>query len=382
MERTERRRRGIALAEAAVLVVALVVALSACGATPRTGGGTALVLAHHAHEPAPRPSPGALERLRAAAADTDTDDATAFVVADGVPTVEEVDLEPRRPNGDIERGPRIDVLLDERLAALVAAVDRAAAAGTGTDLLAALDRAAATGAVHLVVLSGGLSTTDPLDLRVTGWDTDPSALARDLADRRALPDLAGREVVFAGLGRTAGAQPPIGLPQQAVLRDYWLAVCAAAGADSCTVDDGARDAPPPLSRLVPPVVPVPVVSTTPGPGATEVVEVPAPLLFQPDRCDLRSDADPAAALAPLVERLRSGRWSVRISGRTAPVGRGDGTVLSACRAGRAADLLLGLGVPPSAVVEVRGDGATLDPPTADLAALRRVVFTLEPRERL
>ena len=202
------RRRALALVEAAVLVLALVVVLSACGrpaSAPPAAHATAIVVAHHAHELAPRPSAADLAALRAVAADPDADDAVAHIVAAGIAAAETVDLDPRRPNGDVERGPRVDELLDARLDALAAAVDRAAAAGIDTDLLRALDVAAGTSAMTIVVLSSGLSTTDPLDLRIAGWDRDPGELATDLAERRALPDLSGRAVVFSGLARTAGS---------------------------------------------------------------------------------------------------------------------------------------------------------------------------------
>jgi hypothetical protein len=90
-------------------------------------------------------------------------------------------------------------------------------------------------------------------------------------------------------------------------------------------------------------------------------------------------------------RLRTGRWTAAISGRTAPVGD-TGLPLSRCRAEVAADVLRAdLGVPASAIHGVRGDGSLADPPGAardaagrldpdKLAALRRVVLTLTPVE--
>ncbi|TWF80304.1 hypothetical protein FHX44_116247 [Pseudonocardia hierapolitana] len=373
------------------LLLALIAALTACTPTPDgdlRGRATTIVVAHHANELAPLLAGPELDTLQAAASEPDTDDVVAYVVAAGNPEVEVVDLEPRRPNGRIERGPRIDALVDERLAALQQAVDRAAANGMDVDLLRALAVAATTNAATIIVLTSGLSTTDPLDLRVTGWDRDPAGLARDLHERRLLPDLSGRTVVISGLGRTAGAQPALGVRELAQLRDIWMAVCGAAGG-TCRVDESVRPAAPPVSRLLPPVVAVPAVSSSRGPDGVERVEMPAPALFAPDSCAL---ADPAAAqgvLAPVAARVTSGGFAVSISGRTAPVGPGDGIELSTCRAHAAADLLRRLGVPAHAITEIRGDGALLDPPDAAfdeagspdptrLAALRRVVFTLVP----
>lgn len=374
-----------------MLVLALIAALSACGAHHvGSGATTAVVVAHHRSEPAPVLGAADLARLRTLAADPDSDDVVVHVVSAGRGDVETVDLEPRRPNGDIERGPRVDALVEERLVELDRAVGRAAAQSRDTDLLRALASAGRTGASTIVVLSSGLSTVDPLDLRIAGWDRDPADVAAELRDRRLLPDLTA-DVVFSGLGRTVAPQPPLGIREQAQLRDLWLAVCAATGA-RCHLDDSPRPAAPPVSPLAQPLVPVPAVSTSRGPDGTETVQVPARLLFGPDSCALVDPAGVAAVIGPLADRIRDGRFSVTISGRTAPVG-GPGIELSTCRARAAESLLYDHGVPADAVTEVRGDGSLLDPPGASrdaagdldpgtLSALRRVVFTLVPVQEI
>jgi len=385
-------RRGRLVVVAGV-ILAFAAAIPGCGvhqaASALGAHATAIVAAHHGNELAPELSGADLVRLHAAAADPDIDDVAAYVVAAGRPEVEKVDLEPRRPNGQIERGSRIDRLVDERLAELQRAITRGAEQGTDVDQLRALGLAAQTGAEKIIVLTSGLSSTDPLDMRVSGWDRDPAGLARNLHDRGLLPDLRGRSVTFSGLSRTAGAQPPLGLREQAALRNQWLAICSESGA-SCRTDDTVRSATPPVSRLLLPVVDVPTVTTTPGPAGVETVSVPTPLLFAPDSCELLDGGVAAAVLEPLAARLRHGAFTVSISGRTAPVGPGDGVELASCRANAAADLLLGtLDVPGTAISEIRGDGSLLDPLSASrddngrldptkLAALRRVVFTLIP----
>jgi hypothetical protein len=81
-----------------------------------------------------------------------------------------------------------------------------------------------------------------------------------------------------------------------------------------------------------------------------------------------------------------------VSGRTAPVGPGDGVDLAACRARAIADLLVADGVPRSALTRVAGDGSLADPPAASRDAagrpdprtypgLRRVVLDLTPTAR-
>lgn len=112
------------------------------------------------------------------------------------------------------------------------------------------------------------------------------------------------------------------------------------------------------------------------------------LLFRPGTCELISDRTAVlAALQPVAAALRSGRSTVTVSGRAAPVGPGHGIELSRCRANAAAALLITAGVPATAIVGVQGDGDLLDPPSAShdtdgrlnpdaLPALRRVVFTI------
>jgi hypothetical protein len=376
-----------------VLLITLIPAIAGCSLAGRQVQSTeiAIVVAHHANELSPSLADSDRQLIRRAVADPGMDNIQAYVVAAGRPAVETVDLKPRRPNGHAERGPRREHLIAARLEAVDEAVERAATQTTDVDLLRALAVAARGGAETIIMLSAGLSTNDPLDMRVTGWDLDPRELAADLSERKLLPNLEGRSVVFSGLGRTAGQQPPLGIPEQAMLREEWTEICIASGAAACEIDDAVRPATPPVSVLRPPIVAPQLITTTQGMEGQETITVPAPLLFLPDRCELLDgDGDGAARLlAPMAGRLRAGGVTVTISGRTAPIGPGDGRALGTCRAHAAADLLFALGVPHGAVTEIRGDGSLLDPPSASrdahgrvdsikLAALRRVVFTLTP----
>src|SRR5205085_1257162 len=68
----------------------------------------------------------------------------------------------------------------------------------------------------VVVLDSGLSTVALLDFRTPGLiDSDPAELAASLKAARQLPDLAGDDVVFQGLGDTAAPQVELGRPQRA-----------------------------------------------------------------------------------------------------------------------------------------------------------------------
>lgn len=329
------------------------------------------------------------DRLRALAENPDTDDAVTYVVGSAGDVVK-VDLEPRRPNGDVEHGAdRIRTLVAERLDAVQDTIRDVSARGHDDRPLDQLAAASRTGASTLVLLNSGVTTTDPLDLRVSGWDADPAAFAADLRARRLLPDLTGRDVVLGGLGRTAGRQPPLNLAEQAALHDRWTAICAATGA-RCRIDDALRPSAPPVSGVDTPVVASLPVTTAPGPGG-DVWSVPAALLFRPNTCAPAERQAVARVLGPLADRLRTGGSRVTISGRTAPVGPGDGRDLARCRAEQAARILRGLGVPDGAIGDVRGDGSTADPPSASrdaqgridaskLAALRRVVFTVDSGE--
>lgn len=380
--RRRRWRRVRSRVEVAVAGAGLTAALlvTGCGArVDETSAGhvTALVTAAHANELSVQLGDAERARLAGLAADPDVDGAVVHVLAAGRAGVTTVDLEPRRPNGEIERGGRVAELVAQRVDAVAEAVAAAAAEGTATDPLPALDAAGRTGAGRIVLLTAGLGLTGPLDVDAAEFDQEPVELV-DAAEAAGLvPTLPGREVVISGLGRTAGDQQPLGVAEHRWLRELWIQLCDRTGA-RCVLDDAVRPAGGPASTLPGPVVNVPA-TATPGPGlrGEEVVEVPAALLFDPDSCAVPDPVAATAALAPVLERLRSSGDVVHVSGRTAPVGAGDGRELSLCRAERAVALLLAAGVPSGAIGSVTGDGHLLDPPgAAGLAGLRRVVFTV------
>ena len=182
----------------------------------------------------------------------------AIVVADGKPFVEGQagSLLARDSNSVIQRRDR-DAnrqLVDTQLA-------DAKAKTPETDLLSALDLAARTissqpGHHTIVVLDSGLSTVAPLDFRAPGLiDSDPAELAASLKTARQLPDLAGDDVVFQGLGDTAAPQAELGRPQRAALIDIWMAIAKAAGAHDVQVEKSPLTAQPqPGLPAVSPVV--------------------------------------------------------------------------------------------------------------------------------
>jgi outer membrane protein OmpA-like peptidoglycan-associated protein len=242
--------------------------------------------------------------------------------------------------------------------------------------------------VTLLVVSSGLSTAGAFDLRHVGWAASPAAAAAELKRQRLLPSLAGWKVVFSGLGDTAGRQPVLPLPEQAILTAYWMAICRAAGAASCATDDITRAEPAPRSITPVPVVPVPAVVPVTGPHGATGISVPTEGFFAFASARLLPGAD--AILGPIAARARAGHLLVSITGYASPDGgtAAYNNALSRRRAQSVQARLLALGVPSGQVTQVTGKGTAdttlqtcyrdghLD--QAACAALRRVVILLTP----
>jgi len=182
-----RRRRFRARIEGAVLVTGLVVAIALTGGCAGPGPDdpdryrTAVVVAAHDNELGPASGDAERTTLLALGKDPDVDGALVYVLAAGRPDVVTVDLEPRRPNGAIERGARIDELVGRQVDEVAAAVEAATAHGTETDPLPALDAAGRTDAGRIVLITAGLGLTGPLDPAAAGWDRAPADLVDDAA---------------------------------------------------------------------------------------------------------------------------------------------------------------------------------------------------------
>ena len=183
-------------------------------------------------------------------------------------------------------------------------------------------------------------------------------------------------------------QPALPLPQRTTLTDYWLAICQASGASSCTADEMARPDPPSHSTIPVPVVPVPAVASVRGPGGVITTSLPGALLFQFNSATLVPAAD--SVLAPIADQARRQHLRVAITGHASPDG---GTVaynitLSVRRANAVRDRLTALGLPAGQITQVTGAGTAGEPPNACLrqghldeascAQLRRVVVILSP----
>jgi outer membrane protein OmpA-like peptidoglycan-associated protein len=338
-------------------VVAVLLSLAACGKAPANSRDVVVVIVPSAtaNEPAPELAADDLSLLQTAGA-TSTD-ADAYVVdpATGQPT--EVPLTPRRTDGQVEYGPRRSDLLAQNVDR-VEQILRGEASDGPFDLLGLIASAvrATSPPGTLLILSSGLSTAGGFDLRQVGWDASPATVAAQLKARGLLPVLAGWQVVFSGLGDTAGTQPPLPLPQRTTLTSYWMAICHAAGAPSCRADEMTRPDPPSRSKTAVPVVPVPTVQSVRGPHGSTSISIPNDELFGFASASLLAGAD--SILGPLAAKARSGHLTATITGYASPDGGSPAynLALSRTRALTVRVRLVALGLPPSQITSVTGLG--------------------------
>ncbi|MGE0299002.1 OmpA family protein [Pseudonocardia sp.] len=324
-----------------------------------------IVASATAAEPAPSLTPMARAELRAIAEHPASGhrpgSGVAFLSTADRAGLTEFSLVPRRANGDIENGHiQRARLIDENVTAVATAVGRLAARRDGLDLLEGIARAVrGLDGGLLVVVSNGLSTTGGLDMRQVGWLADPVDVASELRSRRLLPSLRGWRVLLVGLGMVAGAQPAPGQPQHERLVAYWSEICAAAGAESYTIDDLPIPATPPSSRASMPLVPVPATWSVVGPdGRTTTTITDNVLGFRGE-----SAVIPAAGRALLArvaaEILARSAAPVEVRGFTAdpPGWTPEGTAaLARRRSDAVAATLTGAGI-----TEVRSLGGGVAP---------------------
>ncbi|MGA2829702.1 MAG: OmpA family protein [Streptosporangiaceae bacterium] len=362
--------------------------LAACGKAPAsTPDVFVIVSSATANEPAPELAADNRNMLENAGTTSTQADAYVLDPATGQPT--EVPLTPRRPDGQVEYGPRRDGLLGQNVNRVEQLLPVEAATGP-FDLLGLIASAVRVTSPPgtLLILSSGLSTAGGFDLRQVGWDADPSSIAAQLKHQGLLPSLTGWQVIFSGLGGTAGAQPALPLPQRTTLAAYWTAICRAAGAASCRVDETTRPDPPSRSSVPVPVVPVPAVQSVRGPRGTTSVSVPNDQLFAFNSASLLPGAN--GILGPLAARARSAHLLASITGYASPDGGSDAynLALSRARAVAVRGRLVALGLPPAQIAHVAGlgtDGKTSQ--ACDIggqvdevvcAQFRRVVVLLTP----
>ncbi len=286
------------------------------------------------------------------------DGASVALVVEGRPA-RRYDLTPMRgsrvEHNAALRSRKAESIVDG-FASLVAA---AAARTPGLDLLGTMDRAGREGPrARIVVLSSGVSTVAPLDLRQLGWPSSGRSIADALRSQDAVPQyLAGHQVTLYNLSDAAGTQPSLPVPLRKVLVASYLGVCRAAGAH-CTVRNDPPSGLPARSTAPVPVVKLPSVERVRTPSrCRELIRIPSILLFAPDSAALDPGAD--TSLRPVVTRVLSARGHLaiaEISGHTADVDAGDGLRLSRLRAAAVAVRLRQLGVPSASILRVVGLG--------------------------
>ncbi|MDX3520060.1 OmpA family protein [Streptomyces scabiei] len=342
----------------ALAVCALAVgALTSCGSVP---GPTALTVAVTGSMAEPAPWAPVVEDIavRHALNAVGPGDGKVSVVVSTNPRVTEVDLTPLRDAREVEQD---RATAGEQARAKAAGLRRAMTGGRpaadGLDLLGTYRRAlrATPDGGTVVVVSSGVQTADPLDLRTLGWTFDPGTVVRDLKNRSLVPDATGRHVEFVGLGVVFGTQPELPLPAARRITALWRAVCAASGAASCTVRDDDVPRLPPASERPVPVVPVGATPTS----CKGTYVVPASVTFTADDARLAPGAD--RYLRPVADSLRRCGTDVvvTITGHTARVGTGaSGFALSGRRARAVSERLVRLGVSPALIGSVEGVGST------------------------
>lgn len=265
--------------------------------------------------------------------------------------VSTVDLTPTRSNGQVQHAAadadrQITASLDKVNSTLL----HARADQPGLDLLGLLDRAAQLpGDLH--VISSGVTTTAPVDLRAVGWHTKPDTVIDSIRRQGRIPEATGRHVTFYGLGIAAGSQPALPPFARSLVDKLWLGICAETGAARCMSESRATTAQPPSSTLPVPEVPVPDAVTEGGCPAWASLS-DAVLKFGPDSANLPADAD--VALRPLVDAARRCDVArIDLAGHIADTGTGDTRGDLAGRRARAvADRMLALGLPPTLIGSV------------------------------
>lgn len=371
-------------------LVAVIPIMAGCNTEPRK---QTVVLAASAtrNEPAPALAPGDRQQLTAFGLppEVDTDAIILSPAASG--SSNRLLITPHLPNGQPDYGPRREPRLQDNLDAINKKLDSLSAATSNFDLLELMAQAsrATSSPAMLLIISSGVTTAGGMDLRQVGWSKDPDAMASELKQRHLLPDLHGFRVIFSGLGIVAGDQPRLNEPQRRQLVAYWKAVCKAAGAASCDVNDEPRANRPSHSAAKVPIVAVPTVTSVQGPdGSIKNILPDSVLGFAGDSAQLNPTAD--TVLTPIVDQARDHQAMVNVTGHSVQLRGSPPTMtLSETRARAVANRLIQLGLPSDRLGRVTGVGPTADPPLVaynadgtfneeEASRYRRVIVDLIP----
>ena len=335
---------------AATASLGLAVGLAGCGggeATADPTGAAAFVVGARSNMPAPRLDGRAMGVLDRA---VEKQSLAAVVVADGEPSVlgtmslvvEGATSQARDASRKDNRRAVLDGIATAR------ADDPEADLLAGLDLAARSIRSVETLPHAIAVIDSGLSTVAPLDFTQPGLlEADPDEVAASLAAAGELPDLAGMEVTFQGLGDTAAPQESLSIAQRANLVAIWRAVVEAAGGQM-EVEDSPLDGDPPSDGGTTALPEVRIVPIPEGPacsGAT-VELTGSDVAFLPDSAEFADPAAARAVLEPIAEQLVETGGTATLTGTTADVGPLEGQrSRGLSRAQAVLDELVALGVP-------------------------------------
>ncbi|MGW5216357.1 OmpA family protein [Nocardia sp. NPDC004085] len=356
---SHRVRVGLTAIAAIVLTPLSLFGTIGCTAAPAGTPSSTITIAATATSAEPRASlPDSLVTAMASMAERSKrpGDAAVRVVSSATETVTTRDLTPLRSNGQVQHAHADAVRqITASVRELANTVGDVRADQPGLDLLGLLDRASQLpGELHVV--SSGITTAAPVDLRVVGWNAKPDSVIDSIARQGRLPNLSGRHVTFHGLGIAAGSQP--GLPPFArtLVEQLWSGICQRAGAASCVVAHDTSAAAVPVATMPVPVVPVPdAITEGDCPVWTSLND--QTLHFAPESAILPANADDQ--LRPIVDAIsRCDIQSIDVTGHIADTGTGDTrNNLSERRARAVADRLVALGLPLELLRAVSGRDA-------------------------
>ncbi|XAS78295.1 OmpA family protein (plasmid) [Dermatophilaceae bacterium Sec6.4] len=345
------------VAHCAVIGFVMSASMTLSGCKAPEDHGLILGVTASAAEPAPSLAPlvGALT-THAVGAVNPGGGAVKVVVGNNTDTPV-VDLTPLRSSQEVEQDPdQAQKLVASKLRKLQAVLDISTPQKPGLDLMGLFRRTvqASSSGDSLLLDTSGVSTVDPLDLRVTGWSIDVASTVTDLRKRGLIPDARGRTVRWIGLGVTAGTQPELTLPEVKTVTDLALSVCRASGA-VCSAESGDVPRTPPHSTQPVPVVTVGRTTTT----CTRPINLPGDVLFDRGSTSLSVNADQAlGTVAAQLATCPAGRVAT-ITGHTSSELSGDHEfALSKARAVAVRARLLQLGVPMHVLGAAIGVGDT------------------------
>lgn len=213
------------------------------------------------------------------------------------------------------------------------------------------------GPATLLVISSGLQTKGPLDLRNMGSEIDVEATLARL-DEKDIPKLSEKKVVFIGLGQVKGPQAQLTERMQKSVRELWLKVCRKAGGE-CDSNFLNTTGGAPAATIAVPTIPVQGEPSIVVSGASTRIEIPNGSLFYPNSSEFLPGA--SATLDKITGHfLPNGDTepeSATAVGHTATWGKPEGAVTtSKQRAVKVVDYLVHAGVERSLFRQVDGVG--------------------------